>query len=170
MPTYIGWESGYWDATSLEASFAQQSSEQTFATVSQSTNIWNYHRRLDEDTVWKIPKVKEDLEVGFTVTLCYCPNYDTFADADNDACNSGYEYTQTVGRLHMWFFNICAQTTYSLCEYKATIPYVPAYQPYSRITPGQPFIIKLICPPGGCDETDTNRMRILGTNNITLST
>ena len=42
--------------------------------------------------------------------------------------------------------------------------YIPTMQPYAKILPGQPFVVKILCPPGACDNTNTNRMRILEVN------
>lgn len=36
--------------------------------------------------------------------------------------------------------------------------------PYSRVMPHQPFVVKLICPPGGCINNIDARMRILTYN------
>lgn len=36
--------------------------------------------------------------------------------------------------------------------------------PYSRVTAHQPFVVKLICPPGGCVNNQNARMRLLTYN------
>ncbi|CAD7948320.1 unnamed protein product [Amoebophrya sp. A120] len=161
--SYTLWEQTVWDQTSLEQSFTEQAREKTFAEVKDVTNIWTYHKNFDDSSPYRVPRVREDQELGFTLTLCYCPNYDSPLDNDATACNSGYEFIQNLGHLRYWTFLICDKTNYVNCEYQNQLhaSFNPRYQPYSRVTPQQPFVLKVLCPPGGCDNTVTQRMRIL---------
>ena len=110
------------------------------------------------------PKVRRDMEVGFTITMCYCPSFESPLDSDQTPCNSGFEYTQEIGAMRWWHYLLCDLANYVDCGYidnKADPAYVDVNMPYARVTPHQPFVMKIICPPGGCVNDNNGRMRLL---------
>lgn len=89
---------------------------------------------------------------AFTLTLCYCPNFD--AQGSGQACDHASEFIQPVGRLHYWTLRICDMQNYLYC---GTIG-----QPYMRVLPQQPFVLRLQCPAGGrCAQAGDNSLKFI---------
>jgi hypothetical protein len=61
--------------------------------------------------------VKTELEVSFTLSMCYCPSFDTTLDSDQTPCNSGYEFIQEIGAMRFWHHLVCDLSNYALCGY-----------------------------------------------------
>ena len=102
--TRIRPEISYWDTTSLSESINDLSSE---ATIRDNTNIFVYKKPLTLTKAYYFPKIRRDMEVGFTITICYCPSFESPLDSDQTPCNSGFEFTQEIGAMRFWHYLLC---------------------------------------------------------------
>jgi hypothetical protein len=90
-----------------------------------------------------MPGITKDADAGFTVTLCYCPDYDKDRmSGGGAACDEPFEYIQPVGLLYMWYLRICDVGDLDDCGSVSTTR-------YARVLPQQPFGVRLDCPAGG---------------------
>eukprot|EP00931_Biecheleriopsis_adriatica_P048306 TRINITY_DN27909_c0_g1_i1.p1 TRINITY_DN27909_c0_g1~~TRINITY_DN27909_c0_g1_i1.p1 ORF type:complete len:3513 (-),score=559.98 TRINITY_DN27909_c0_g1_i1:29-9340(-) len=99
------------------------------------------------------PEVATD---SFTLTACYCPNYDGPVDATPDPCDHRSEFIQPIGIIYYWTVKICDVDDFESCG-------VEGNPPFMRILPQHPFALRLMCPPGGtsCSPNSQNRVKFL---------
>lgn len=77
---------------------------------------------------------------AFTVSACYCPDYDSKVDATGYACDDTSEFVQPIGAVHFWTMRICGVYRWPPCG---------GNPGFYRILPHQPVVLRLQCPPGG---------------------
>ncbi|CAK9075671.1 unnamed protein product [Durusdinium trenchii] len=110
----------------------------------------------DASTAANLPSVRTNVTKGFTITACYCPNYDGPVDATLFACDHASEFIQPIGVIYYWMIRICDVETYSSCGSEGNLPFM-------RVLPQQPFVLRVECPPGGtsCAAATDNRVKFL---------
>ena len=110
----------------------------------------------DASTAATLPGLKSEFATkSFTITACYCPNYDG-PDPTTDACDNAGEFIQPIGVIYYWMIRICDVDTYTSCGSTSEPPFM-------RVLPQQPFVLRVECPPGGtsCSPANDNRIKLL---------
>eukprot|EP00929_Paragymnodinium_shiwhaense_P012881 TRINITY_DN120761_c0_g1_i1.p1 TRINITY_DN120761_c0_g1~~TRINITY_DN120761_c0_g1_i1.p1 ORF type:complete len:3438 (+),score=820.13 TRINITY_DN120761_c0_g1_i1:922-10314(+) len=91
---------------------------------------------------------------SFTVTACYCPNFDSVEDIGGTTCDSAFEFIQPVGAMYYWMMRLCDEASFMTCGVLS--------EAYMRLMPQQPAVLRLQCPPGGVCQGDTdNKLKFL---------
>lgn len=110
----------------------------------------------DASLAASLPKVRSNATRSFTLTACYCPNYDGPQDTTLFACDHPSEFIQPIGIVYYWMIRICDVDTYASCGAEGNAPFM-------RVLPQQPFVLRVECPPGGtsCAPTLDNRVKFL---------
>ena len=110
----------------------------------------------DASTAATLPGLKPEFATkSFTLTACYCPNYDG-PDPTTSACDDAGEFIQPIGVIYYWMVRICDVDTYTSCGSSSNPPFM-------RVLPQQPFVLRVECPPGGtsCAPANNNRIKLL---------
>lgn len=77
-----------------------------------NTNIYNYRKTLSKADAYFFPRVKDVMEISFSVSMCYCPSFESPLDSDQTPCNSGFEFIQEIGAMRFWHYLLCDLTNY----------------------------------------------------------
>ncbi|CAK9087825.1 unnamed protein product [Durusdinium trenchii] len=110
----------------------------------------------DPTNALTMPKLKASRATeSYSLSICYCPNYDGPVDGTAEPCDEASEYIQPVGVVHYWLVRVCDAENAGGCGV--------VVEPFMRILPQQPFSLRLQCPPGGtsCSGTGENRVKFL---------
>lgn len=107
---------------------------------------------IDLTTAMSFPGPGPKVNDSWTVSACYCPNYDSPTDVDEIPCNHLSEYIQPLGGVHVWMIRLCSVEGWFSCGVGG--PGING--PWLRVLPEQPFVIRLQCPPGGVCKGDTD--------------
>ncbi|CAJ1392081.1 unnamed protein product [Effrenium voratum] len=111
----------------------------------------------DTVTAMDMPALKPSSATGsYSLTACYCPNYDGPQDPTVEPCDHASEYIQPIGVIYYWLLRICDAGNTASCGPQAAAPFM-------RVLPQQPFSLRLQCPPGGdaCTGSAENRVKFL---------
>ncbi|CAE8606338.1 unnamed protein product, partial [Polarella glacialis] len=93
----------------------------------------------NEQTAVQMPSLRREVSTdSFSMTACYCPNFDSSVDATPDACDHASEFIQPIGVIYYWMLRICDVDTYQSCGVSSP--------PFMRVMPQHPFVLRLQCP------------------------
>lgn len=115
---------------------------------------------IDRTTPAEFPDPSIRVNDSFTVSACYCPNYDSPTDVDVTPCNDLSEFIQPMGGVHFWMLRMCSVVGWYSCGVGG--PGVNGA--WMRVMPQQPFVVRLQCPPGGvCVGDSDNALKFIPT-------
>eukprot|EP00929_Paragymnodinium_shiwhaense_P035715 TRINITY_DN19242_c0_g1_i5.p1 TRINITY_DN19242_c0_g1~~TRINITY_DN19242_c0_g1_i5.p1 ORF type:complete len:2054 (+),score=488.83 TRINITY_DN19242_c0_g1_i5:653-6163(+) len=112
---------------------------------------------MDGTTTITMPSVREAQTSPLAVALCYCPSYNKATYGHCDAasgaaacCDEAEEYIQHFGSVYFWTMRICDVDSFTSCT-----------APYMRVVPQQKFVLRVDCPPGSCERSGENRVKLI---------
>ena len=114
---WIKWERIAWDAAGINGTYASQPHMYSYDRAVDTAHVATFHSTFDKNKAFYFPRVRTDAEFGFTVTLCYCPNYRHEQSPTTRACETGYDFIQNIGKLHMWTYLVCNKANWGGCGY-----------------------------------------------------
>jgi hypothetical protein len=165
LPSMISWSAAFGDDT-LDANGKATATSPRECSVStpDSANFGGLNPpnklAVSYSVIAVMPPIKKTAMDAFTTLACYCPGYNvatgkpcTPGEAAS-CCDDTEEYIQDVGTVYWWTMRICDAGPHP-------DEYLRCTSPYMRVIPQQKFVIRIQCPPGGCEHTDNNRIKLL---------